>query len=373
MAQPVPPVAQPAPRVAQPIPPVAHAAPPRAARRLAVTLAVLLAGVIGVAFRGSWTAHSDGARAAHFDSWGAFLYPFAPDGLIVLALVGAVVLRHKFWPRAYCLFVVVLFTCTSYVVNHLHGAGTFLMTGEGVNARLIKPLDGAVVGLIAGQLVGSIAFGSHILMHVFRHLFPAALDAHAEPAAPATPPVTPPAMTVESTPAPAQPPAQIAAVAVPAALAQAVPPPAEPVPPLAQDEPPVAHDEPRPELSPEERAAREYAASLDRREPTSERALADVFGVGRRRAAEIVVEVVADRYQSYLTAGGQPLTDEDLASQFRLSVARAGEVLARTRQEEPKAEPTRTTAADPEEPDAPRRVVQLRPQYTSHAHAAGGT
>ncbi|MFD0469956.1 hypothetical protein ACFQ0B_17680 [Nonomuraea thailandensis] len=179
---------------------MAHAAPPRAARRLAVTLAVLLAGVIGVAFRGSWTAHSDGARAAHFDSWGAFLYPFAPDGLIVLALVGAVVLRHKFWPRAYCLFVVVLFTCTSYVVNHLHGAGTFLMTGEGVNARLIKPLDGAVVGLIAGQLVGSIAFGSHILMHVFRHLFPAALDAHAEPAAPATPPVTPPAMTVESTP-----------------------------------------------------------------------------------------------------------------------------------------------------------------------------
>ncbi|MFB4273009.1 hypothetical protein [Nonomuraea sp. GTA35] len=363
-------MAQPAPQVAQAAP-----APPRAARRLAVTLAVLLAAVIGVAFRGSWTAHSDGARAAHFDNWGAFLYPFAPDGLIVLALVGAVVLRHKFWPRAYCLFVVVLFTGTSYVVNHLHGSGTFLMTGDGDNARLIKPLDGQVVGLIAGQLVGAIAFGSHILMHVFRHLFPAALDAHAEPAAPATLPDTPPTVTVEPTAAPAlaQPPAQVAVAAVPAALAQAVPPPAEPVPPLAQDEPPAAHDEPRPELSPEERAAREYAASLDRREPTSERALADVFGVGRRRAAEIVVEVVSDRYQNYLAAGGQPLTDEDLASQFRLSVARASEVLARTRQDEPEAEPPRATVDIPEEPDAPRRVVQLRPQYAANAHAAGGT
>lgn len=149
---------------------------PSVARRTAVVLAVLLAAVITVAFRGSWTSQSDAARAAHFDPTGSFLYPFAPDGLIVLALVGAVVLRHKFWPRLYCLAVVVLFTITSYVVNHLHGMGTFVMVGDGANAVLAKPLDGRVVGLIAGQLVGSIAFGSHILMHVFRHLFPEALD-----------------------------------------------------------------------------------------------------------------------------------------------------------------------------------------------------
>lgn len=146
------------------------------ARRTAVVLAILLAAVITVAFRGSWTSQSDAARAAHFDPTGAFLYPFAPDGLIVLALVGAVVLRHKFWPRLYCLVVVVLFTITSYVINHLHGMGTFIMVGEGADAVLAKALPGAVVGLIAGQLVGSIAFGSHILMHVFRHLFPEALD-----------------------------------------------------------------------------------------------------------------------------------------------------------------------------------------------------
>lgn len=146
------------------------------ARRTAVVLAVLLAAVITVAFRGSWTSQSDAARAAHFDPTGAFLYPFAPDGLIVLALVGAVVLRHKFGPRLYCLVVVVLFTITSYVINHLHGMGAFVMVGQGADAVLEKELDGRVVGLIAGQLVGSIAFGSHILMHVFRHLFPEALD-----------------------------------------------------------------------------------------------------------------------------------------------------------------------------------------------------
>ncbi|MEU8040843.1 DUF2637 domain-containing protein [Streptosporangium sp. NPDC049078] len=149
-----------------------------AARRIAFVLAVLLAVVIGVAFRGSWTAHSDGAKAAHFDDWGAWLYPFAPDGLIVLALVGAVVLRHQRGPRIYCLGVVALFTVTSYVVNHLHGLGKFEMVGE--SDVLKTALDPWVVGLIALQLVGAIAFGSHILMHVFRHLFPEALDIHSE-------------------------------------------------------------------------------------------------------------------------------------------------------------------------------------------------
>lgn len=149
----------------------------RAARRIAVVLALLLGAVITVAFRGSWTSQSDAARATHFDSTGAFLYPFAPDGLIVLALVGAVVLRHKRWPRFYCLAVVALFTVTSYVVNHLHGMGTFLMNPDGT---LIAALDGRIVGLVAVQLVGAIAFGSHILMHVFRHLFPEALDGTTE-------------------------------------------------------------------------------------------------------------------------------------------------------------------------------------------------
>ncbi|MFD0657154.1 hypothetical protein [Thermocatellispora tengchongensis] len=150
-----------------------------AARRIAVALAALLSLVIAVAFRGSWTSQSDAAKAAHFDDVGAFLYPFAPDGLIVLALVGAVVLRHKPWPRWYCLAVVAIFTATSYVINHLHGLGTFVMT-EGPDAKLVEgPLEGWIVGLVAVQLVGAIAFGSHILMHVFRHLFPEALDGRA--------------------------------------------------------------------------------------------------------------------------------------------------------------------------------------------------
>ena len=168
------------------------------ARRIAFVLAGLLAVVIGVAFRGSWTAHSDGAKAAHFDDWGAWLYPFAPDGLIVLALVGAVVLRHQRGPRVYCLGVVALFTVTSYVVNHLHGLGKFEMVGN--PGALKEALEPWVVGLIALQLVGAIAFGSHILMHVFRHLFPEALDVHGELSA-ATPVVT--HRHVESVTAPA--------------------------------------------------------------------------------------------------------------------------------------------------------------------------
>lgn len=152
-----------------------------ATRRIAFALAGLLTVVIVVAFRGSWTAHSDAAKAAHFDDWGAFLYPFAPDGLIVLALVGAVVLRHKRWPSWYCLGVVTLFTLSSYTINHLHGTGTFLLDAKSEN--VLKPLEEHVVGLIAAQLVGAIAFGSHILMHVFRHLFPEALDVHGEPVA----------------------------------------------------------------------------------------------------------------------------------------------------------------------------------------------
>lgn len=152
-----------------------------AARNIALALVALLGAVILVAFRGSWTSQSDAAKASHFDDWGAWLYPFAPDGLIVLALVAAVVLRHKFWPRVYCLFVVALFTATSYVVNHLHGLGTFEMLADG--QTLVEKLDPWIVGLVSVQLVGAITFGSHILMHVFRHLFPEALDVHGEPVA----------------------------------------------------------------------------------------------------------------------------------------------------------------------------------------------
>jgi hypothetical protein len=244
----------------------ARPAPTRVARRIAVALAALLAVVIVVAFRGSWTSQSDAARASHFDDWGAWLYPFAPDGLIVLALVGAVVLRHRAWPRWYCLGVVTLFTATSLVINHLHGLGKFLMT-DGV---LIKALEPWIVGLVAVQLVGAIAFGSHILMHIFKHLFPEALDA-----LPAVP--TPIVLFDES---------------------------AEPVgmsdPQEADDEPPTAG------VDRYEFAKLIYAACLDGGVKLTQARLSDLARISKRRAGYARVDVETERAQAAADGAGAP-------------------------------------------------------------------
>ncbi|MEV0968535.1 DUF2637 domain-containing protein [Microtetraspora glauca] len=139
-------------------------------------LGVLLVGLIAVAFRGSWTAHRDAALSAHFDRAGADLYPFAPDGLIIIALIAAMVLRHSRGARFYCLTVVGIFTATSYVINHLHGLGWFAMRPG--TTELVTPLPWGVVALVALQVIAAIFFGSHILVHVFRHLFPGVGHGH---------------------------------------------------------------------------------------------------------------------------------------------------------------------------------------------------
>jgi hypothetical protein len=134
-------------------------------------LGVLLLGIVGVAFRGSWTAHRDAALAAHFDQLGADLYPFAPDGLIVIALIAAMVLRHDRSARAYALSIVGIYTLSSYLINQWHGLGWF--TPDPVNGAPPTP-HWPVIGLIAGQLIGAIFLGSHLLVFVLRHLFPGA-------------------------------------------------------------------------------------------------------------------------------------------------------------------------------------------------------
>lgn len=136
-----------------------------------VSLGMVLVGIIGVAFRGSWTAHRDAALAAHFDPTGAVLYPFAPDGLIVIALIAAMVLRHDRRARFYALSVVGLFTFTSFVINHLHGLGQFaLIPATGLRPDLPWP----TVALIAGQVIGAMFFGSHLIVFALRYLFPGA-------------------------------------------------------------------------------------------------------------------------------------------------------------------------------------------------------
>ncbi|MGS2645799.1 DUF2637 domain-containing protein [Streptosporangium sp. G12] len=150
-------------------------------------LSVVLVGIIAVAFRGSWTAHRDAALASHFDATGAALYPFAPDGLILIALIAALVLRHDAKARFYALSVVAVFTLTSFIVNHLHGLGTFAPN----QASGLRPeLDWPVVALIAGQLIGAIFFGSHLIVSSLRYLFPSTHPDQAEQPVSAAPKVT---------------------------------------------------------------------------------------------------------------------------------------------------------------------------------------
>ncbi|MER7126713.1 DUF2637 domain-containing protein [Micrococcus luteus] len=246
-----------------------------AARRIAIVLALLLAAVVAVAFRGSWTAHSDAAKAAHFDNWGAWLYPFAPDGLIVLALVGAVVLRHKRWPSWYCLGVVTLFTLSSYTINHLHGLGAFVMIPG--TTTLVTRLPGAVVGLIAGQLVGAIAFGSHILMHVFRHLFPEALDVQTAPVSAATMAAAPVAAPADERPGS----------------------PAMSDPQTVQDKETDAPEESaQPEIDNRELARLIYGACLDGGVKLSQAKLGELARISKRQAGYVQVDVETERAEA---------------------------------------------------------------------------
>ncbi|MEV4097005.1 hypothetical protein [Streptosporangium saharense] len=266
-----------------------------AARRIAIVLALLLAAVVAVAFRGSWTAHSDAAKAAHFDNWGAWLYPFAPDGLIVLALVGAVVLRHKRWPSWYCLGVVTLFTLSSYTINHLHGLGSFILIPG--TSTLVTALPGAVVGLIAGQLVGAIAFGSHILMHVFRHLFPEALDVQTVPAVAAAVAAVPVAAPADGRPGS----------------------PAMSDPQTDGDTETEEIEEPaRPEVDGRELARLIYGACLDGGVKLSQTKLGELARISKRQAGYVQVDVEAERAE---------------AAQREAAEQEAAEVIARLRGE----------------------------------------
>jgi hypothetical protein len=146
---------------------------------LSVLVSVVL-GIIGVAFRGSWGALRDAALSAYFDGDGADLYPFAVDGLLIVAIISGVMLRHDRGARRYCLGIIISYTGASWLINYLHGLGTFAVN-PATHARPVPPWY--VVMLIAALLIGSIFLGSHLLIFVWRHIFPSAAGASAgEPA-----------------------------------------------------------------------------------------------------------------------------------------------------------------------------------------------
>jgi hypothetical protein len=228
-------------------------------------LVVVVSAIIIVAFRGSWGAARDAALACHFDKTSADLYPFAVDGLIVVAIISLVLLRHDAGARRYCLGIIGGYTVASWIINYLHGLGWFAIdpaTGE----RPVPPWP--VVAVVASLVIGSIFLGSHLLVYVWRHLMPGGqADADQSPADQPVPPV---------------------ALAVPA-----VPePPA--VPPTSYEAAKLAYRESlRPDLK-----------------TLSQRAMVNRYGVTKRDASRIQAEVKAE-LDAELDAAGEPEGDDE--------------------------------------------------------------
>ncbi|MFI5756551.1 DUF2637 domain-containing protein [Streptomyces sp. NPDC051569] len=138
--------------------------------RTAKTLLVLaLVGVVGMAFRVSWNALRDVARAIGADATGATLYPFVVDGLMALALVAALVLVGD--DRRFALRVLAAYTVASLVLNYVHGLV------PGLHSRAVdwgqladwNPANWALVLLATSLPVGSIYFGSDLVAKVLHH------------------------------------------------------------------------------------------------------------------------------------------------------------------------------------------------------------
>lgn len=138
--------------------------------RTAKTLLVIaLVGVVGMAFRVSWNALRDVARAIGADSSAALLYPFVVDGLMALALVAALVLTDP--DRRFALRVLAAYTVASLVLNYVHGLVPALHTHTAVRMHLASwaPANWALVLLATSLPVGSIFFGSDLVAKVLHH------------------------------------------------------------------------------------------------------------------------------------------------------------------------------------------------------------
>ncbi|MGN5389773.1 DUF2637 domain-containing protein [Streptomyces sp. JL7001] len=138
-------------------------------RKAKAALVLALVVVVGMAFRVSWNALRDVARAIGADGTAANLYPFVVDGLMALALVAALVLTGD--ARKFALRVLAAYTLASLVLNYVHGLVPALH-GESVDwGRLADwdPANWALVLLATSLPVGSIYFGSDLVAKVLHH------------------------------------------------------------------------------------------------------------------------------------------------------------------------------------------------------------
>ncbi|MEV6547679.1 DUF2637 domain-containing protein [Streptomyces sp. NPDC051597] len=134
-----------------------------------VTLVIGLAAVVLMAFRVSWNALSDVARAIGADSTAAVLYPIVVDGLMALALVATLVLTGA--DRKFALRVLATYTIASLLLNYVHGLAPALHTSSIRWGRLAdwEPANWALVLLAISLPVGSIYFGSDLVAKVLHH------------------------------------------------------------------------------------------------------------------------------------------------------------------------------------------------------------
>ncbi|MFH8368869.1 DUF2637 domain-containing protein [Streptomyces sp. NPDC018031] len=122
-----------------------------------------------MAFRVSWNALRDIARAIGADPTAATLYPFVVDGLMALALVATLVLVGD--DRRFALRVLAAYTVASLVLNYVHGLVPGLHGASVDWGRLADwdPANWALVLLATSLPVGSIYFGSDLVAKVLHH------------------------------------------------------------------------------------------------------------------------------------------------------------------------------------------------------------
>lgn len=285
-------------------------------RKGRAVLVLALVAVVGMAFRVSWNALRDVAKAIGADATAALLYPFVVDGLMALALVATLVLTDRDDKR-FALRVLAAYTLASLVLNYVHGLVPALHdTGSG-RVRLAQ-WDLAHWGLVllASSLpVGSIYFGSDLVAKVLHHRPEPAV---AEPVC--GPDETEPAPLPHTPTHPAEP------TIGPAADVPALPAPAEAsalvtdrTEPVRDDDPHAPHtartvedeaadealrraqfEEARLERMRQD-ARRAYAESAQANRPLSARALGEAFGMseswGRKQILAVRDEEETSRPQ----------------------------------------------------------------------------
>ncbi|WP_411076290.1 DUF2637 domain-containing protein [Streptomyces sp. cmx-4-7] len=134
-----------------------------------IALVIGLVAVVLMAFRVSWNALSDVARAIGADPTAALLYPIVVDGLMALALVAALVLTGA--DRKFALRVLATYTVASLLLNYVHGLVPALHT-DSIRWGRLTDLDyanWALVLLATSLPVGSIYFGSDLVAKVLHH------------------------------------------------------------------------------------------------------------------------------------------------------------------------------------------------------------